>query len=148
MALLRPALQSKKSSLCCLHRSRDRGGGGPNGQVVSIKRAADGKEHRSRKIIDEKREKYRAKNRSLRNISADLKGTPFVILKNHAIAHMRKERLSSTSKARREASRNNFMDKGGCQTESKDFEKSIVERIVREPSHPKWTEKGTDFDRE
>ena len=39
----------------------------------------------------------------------------------------------------------------GCQTESKALEKSIVDRIVREHglgllNHPKWTEKGTEFD--
>ena len=50
--VLRPALQSKQSSLCGLHRSRDRGGGRPNGQIVSVKRAADGR--RGRKIINEK----------------------------------------------------------------------------------------------
>ena len=47
--VLRLALQSKQSSLCGLHRSRDRVGGGSNGQIVSIKRAACG----SREIIDE-----------------------------------------------------------------------------------------------
>ena len=41
--------------------------------------------------------------------------------------------------------------RAGCQTESKALEKSIVDRIVREPglgllTHPKWTEKGTEFD--
>ena len=41
----------------------------------------------------------------------DLKGTAFVILINHAITPMRKERLSSTSKARREASQNQFVEK-------------------------------------
>ena len=41
--VLRPALQSKQSSLCGLQRSGDRGGGGPNGQIVSVKRAADGR---------------------------------------------------------------------------------------------------------
>ena len=34
--VLRPALQSKQSSLWGLQRSRDRGGGGPNGQIVSV----------------------------------------------------------------------------------------------------------------
>ena len=43
----------------------------------------------------------------------DSKGTTFVILKNHASASIRKERLSPTSKARRETSRNKFVDKGG-----------------------------------
>ena len=41
---------------------------------------------------------------SLPNTLTDLKGTTFVILINHASAPIRKERLSSTSKARREAS--------------------------------------------
>ena len=41
--------------------------------------------------------------------------------------------------------------RAGCQTESKATEKSIVDRIVREPglgllTHLKWTEKGTEFD--
>ena len=41
--VLKPALHYKKSSLGNLYRSRDRGGGKPNGQVVSIKRTADGR---------------------------------------------------------------------------------------------------------
>ena len=57
--VLRPALQSKQSSLCGLHRSGDRG---LNGQIVSVKRAADGRRQRGRKIINEEREKYRAKD--------------------------------------------------------------------------------------
>ena len=88
-------------------------GGGPNGQIVSIKRAADGRRQRSRKIMNEEREKYRAKNESLRNNSTDSKGTAFVILKDHTSAPIRKERLSPTSKARTEASRNQFMKKSG-----------------------------------
>ena len=67
---------------------------------------------RSKKIIDKKREKNRVKNRSLWNTLRDSKGTTFVILKNHASACIRKERLSPTSKARREASQNEFMQKG------------------------------------
>ena len=46
--VLRPALQSKQSSLCGLHRSGDRGGEGSNGQTVSIKRTADGRRQRGR----------------------------------------------------------------------------------------------------
>ena len=43
--------------------------------------------------------------------------------------------------------------RAGSQTESKAFEKSIVERIVQEPSlglliHLRWTKKGTEFDLE
>ena len=61
----------------------------------------------------------------------DSKGTAFVILKNHASAPISKEKLSLTSKARREASRIEFMEKEGCQTQSKALEKSIVARIVQ-----------------
>ena len=99
--VLRPALQSKQSSLCGLHRSEDRG---PNGQIVSVKRAACGRRQRSRKVINEEREKYRAKNGSLRNTSTDSKATTFVILIDHTSAPIRKKRVSPTSKARREAS--------------------------------------------
>ena len=131
--VLRPALQSKQSSLCGLHRSKERGGVGPNGQIVSVNTATDGRRQRGREIINEEREKYRAKNGSLRNTSTDSKRTAFVILRKHTSAPIRKERLSPTSKARREASRNKFVEKTGCQTESKALEKSIVDRIVREP---------------
>ena len=110
--VLRTALQLKQSSLCGLHRSGDQGGGGTNGQIVSLKRAADGRRQRGRKIIDEERKKYRAKNGSLRNTSTDSKWTTFVILINHASAPVRKERLSPKSKAMRKASRNEFVEKG------------------------------------
>ena len=119
--VLRPALQSKQGSLCGLHRSRDRGGGAPNGLIVSVKRAADGRRQRSRKSIDEEREKYRANNGSSRNTSTDSKGTTFVILINHRSAPIRKERLSPTSKARRKISRNEFMTKGGISDRVKSF---------------------------
>ena len=102
----------------------------PNGQIVSVKRAADGRRQRGRKIIDEEREIYRAKNGSLRNTTTDSKGAAFVILLNLASAPIKKERLGPTSKARREASRNQFMERAGCQTESKALEKLIIERIV------------------
>ena len=119
--VIRPALQLKQSSLCGLHRSGDRGGGEPNGQIVSVKRAADGRRQRSRKIINEEREKYRAKNGSLRNTSTDSKETTFVILINHTSAPIRKERLSPTSEARREASQNQFVKKGGIPDRVKSF---------------------------
>ena len=80
-----------------------------------------------------KRERNRAKNGFLWNTSTESKGTTFVILKNYASALIRKERLSPTSKARMEASRNELWKRAGCQTESKALEKSIVDRIVREP---------------
>ena len=102
-----------RASLCDLYQSRNRGGGGTNGQIVCIKRTADGRRQRSRKIFDEERKKYSAKNGSMRNISTGSKGRTFVILIDHACAPIRKERLSPTSKARREASRNKFVVKGG-----------------------------------
>ena len=95
---------------------------GPTGRrTKSIKRAADSRRQRSRKIIDEDREKYRAKNGLLWNISTDSKGAAFVILINHASAPIRKERLSPTSKVRREASRNEFVEKGGMPDRVKSF---------------------------
>ena len=133
--MLRPALQSKQSSLCGLHRSRDRGGGGPNGQIDSVKRVADGRRQRSQKIINEEREKYRAKNGSLRNTSTDSKGTAFVILKNHTSTPIRKERLSPSSKARREASRNKFMEKGKMLDRVKSF-REIDSRQDRPRARP------------
>ena len=110
--MLRPALQSNQSSSCNLYRSKDRGAKGLNGQIVSTKRAADGKKQINRVLIDEKREKYRAKNESLRNPSTDSKRMTFLILINHASASIRKEILSSMSKASKEASRNQFVKKG------------------------------------
>ena len=59
-----------------------------------------------------------------------------MILLNHTSAPVRKERSSPTSKATREASRNKFVEKGGMPDRVKrfgDLEKSIVDRIVREP---------------
>ena len=45
------------------------------------------------------REKYRAKNRSLRNTSADSKGTTYVILINHASAYQ-KEKIESNEQSK------------------------------------------------
>ena len=42
----------------------------------------------------------------------DSKGMAFVILKDHRSVPIRKEILSPSSKARREASRNKFVEKG------------------------------------
>ena len=63
-----------------------------------------------------------AKNRSLQNTSMDLKETAFVILKDHRSAPIRKERLSPTIKARREASRNKFVVKGAMPDRVKSFQ--------------------------
>ena len=51
----------------------------------------------------------------------DLKEATFVILKNHPSAPIRKERLSPTSKARREVSQNNFVEKSGMPDRVKSF---------------------------
>ena len=56
-----------------------------------------------------KREKSTPHERILRNTSTDSKGTTFVILINHVSAPIRKERLSTMSKARREASQIEFV---------------------------------------
>ena len=101
-----------QSSLCGFHRSRNRGGEEPNSQIISVKRAADGRRQKSRQIIDVKREKYRAKNGFLRNTSTDSKGATFVILINHASTPIRKEGLILMSKTGRKASRNEFTEKG------------------------------------
>ena len=85
-----------------------------------------------RSLIKREREKYSTKNGSLQNTSTVLKGTTFVNLKNHASPPVRKDRLSPTSKPRREASRNKFVEKGGMPDRLEALEKSIVERIVRE----------------
>ena len=49
------------------------------------------------------------------------KGTTCVILINHTSAPIRKKRLSPTSKVRREASRNQFVEKGGMPDRIKGF---------------------------
>ena len=67
-----------------------------------------------------KREKSTAP-RTLRNTLVDSTGTTSIILKNHASAPIRKERLSPTSKVRREARRNEFMEKGGMPDRVKSF---------------------------
>ena len=46
---------------------------GPDGRVFSINRAVGGRRWRGREIVNEKREKNRAKNGSLRNALVDLK---------------------------------------------------------------------------
>ena len=51
----------------------------------------------------------------------DSKETTFEILRNHASAPIRKERLSPTSKAKTEASQNEFVEKGGGPNRVKSF---------------------------
>ena len=50
-----------------------------------------------------------------------MKGSTFVILINHASAPIRKKKLSPTSKAGKQASRNEFMEKGGMPDRVKSF---------------------------
>ena len=58
-----------------------------------------------------------------------------MILKNHTSAPIRKERLSPTSKARREASRNEFVEKGGMPDRVKGF-REINSRQDRPRARP------------
>ena len=117
--VLKPALQLKQSSLCSLHRRGNRGARRPNGQIISVKRAADGKRQRNRKIIDEERKKYGAKNGSLWNTLTDSKEMTIVILINRSSAPIRKERLSPTSKAKQggRPAEMSLWKRAGCQTE-------------------------------
>ena len=68
-----------------------------------------------------KREKCRAKNESLQNTLMDSNETTFVMLIHHASMPIRKERLSPTSKARKEASRNMLVKKGVVPDRAKSF---------------------------
>ena len=52
-----------------------------------------------------------------------------MIMKNHTSAPVRKEKLSPMTKARREASRNELMEKGGMPNRVESFRK--VNRIAR-----------------
>ena len=91
-------------------------------------------------------EKYAKRSLMKREKSTGLRmdpcGTPrltrnevsFVIMKNHAKVPLRKERLSPTSKTKKETSEISLWKRVGCQTESKTVEKSIIARIVEEPS--------------
>ena len=51
----------------------------------------------------------------------DSKETTFVILIDHTSVPIRKDRLSPTSKVRRKASRNQFVEKGGMPDRVKSF---------------------------
>ena len=65
-------------------------------------------------------------------------GTPrrrCVVFQNHKSAPIRKERLSPTSKARREASRNEFVAKGGMPDRVKSF-REIDSRQDRSRARP------------
>ena len=81
----------------------------------------------------------RAKNGFLRKTSTDSKETASVILINYTSAPIRKERLNPTSKARREASQNMFMEKGGMPDRVKSFRK-ISSREDRPRARPWFVE--------
>ena len=91
-----------------------------------------------------KREKNKAKNESLWNTLTDSKETTFVILKNHTSVPIRKERLSPTSKARREASRNEFVKKSRMPDMVKSFREidSILDYPRAQPGFLKPIQNG------
>ena len=62
-----------------------------------------------------------------------------MILINHTSAPIRKKRLSPTSKARREASRNQFVEKGGMPDRVKSF-REIDSRQDRPRARPGFVE--------
>ena len=80
-----PAHQSNHSLLCSLHSSRDQGGGGANGQIIGIKTAADGRL---------KERKVEGQEWIFANTLTDSNRANFVILKNHASAPVRMDRLT------------------------------------------------------
>ena len=77
-----------------------------------------------------------------------------MILINHASAPITKERSSPTSKARRMACRNEFVEKGGVPDRFEGFREinSSKNCLRAQPgfvkTHPKWTEKEMEFDLE
>ena len=67
-----------------------------------------------------------------------------MIFINHSSAPIRKEKLSPTSKARREASRNEFMEKGGMPDRVKSFREveSRQDRLRARPGFVKPIQDG------
>ena len=67
-----------------------------------------------------------------------------MILKNHASAPIRKERLSPSSKARREANRNKFVEKGRMPDRIKSFRgiDSRQDRLIARPGFVKPIRNG------
>ena len=74
----------------------------------------------------------------------DSKGTTFVILINHTSAPISMERSSPMSKARREASQNEFMEKGGMPDRVKSFGEidSREDRLRAQPGFVKPIRNG------
>ena len=77
------------------------------------------------RLLIKKEKSTVAKNKSLQNTSTGSKGTIFVILKNHSSTSVRNERLNPTSKARREDSRNEFVEKRGVPDRVKSFREVV-----------------------
>ena len=67
----RPAFTSNQGSFCGL--SQVSAAEGPDGKVVNVKGAADARRWICWEIVNETRERNRAKNKSLQNISGDSK---------------------------------------------------------------------------
>ena len=67
-----------------------------------------------------------------------------MILINHASTSIRKEKLSPTSRARREASQNEFMEKGGMPDRVKSFGEinSTEDRLRAQPGFVKPIRNG------
>ena len=82
--------------------------GRPDGQGVSIKEQLTEEGRDARRSLM-KREKYWANNVSLGNTVTNSKGVTLVILKNKPACLSKKKNLSPMSKAKGEASRNQFM---------------------------------------
>ena len=59
-----------------------------------------------------KREKYRAKKKCLQNTSTDSKEPSFMIVRNHASAPIRKERLESNEQSKAGGHPNKFVKEG------------------------------------
>ena len=75
-----------------------------------------------------------AKNGSLRNTSMDSKGAAFCDFDKPQKRAYQKGKMESNEQSKEgDQSKSVCGKRAGCQTESKAFEKSIVDRIVRDP---------------
>ena len=109
--------------MCGLHRVGDRCGGGPSGQIVSIKKAANGSRHKSWKIIDEEREReVQGQERILVEHLNGLEKNDFGDFDKPRKRAYQKGKIEFNEQ-RREASRNEFVEKGGMPDRVKSFKK-------------------------
>ena len=88
------------------------GGGGPNDQIVSVKRTADGRSQRSRKIIDEEREKYRAKKRILAEHLDGLERNDFCDFDGPSKRTYQKGKIKSNEQSKEKGQPKSFCEKG------------------------------------